>query len=66
MYQTVGHGTALGAASLSNVGDVGSISGSGRSPGGAHDSLLQYSFLENPMDIGTWLATVHRIVNSRT
>ena len=30
--------------------DVGSIPGSGRSPGGGHDSPLQYSCLENPVD----------------
>ena len=30
--------------------DMGSIPGSGRSPGGGHGNTLQYSFLENPMD----------------
>ena len=30
--------------------DVGSVPGSGRSPGGGHDSPLQYSCLENPVD----------------
>ena len=38
--------------------DAGSISGSGRSPGGGYDNLLQYSCLENPMDRGAWRATV--------
>ena len=50
-----------------NAGDTrasGSIPGSGRSPGGGHDYLLQYSCLENSMDRGTWQATVHEIVNS--
>ena len=45
-----------------NAGDirgVGLIPGSGRSPGGEHGNLLQYSCLENPMDRGTWWATVH-------
>ena len=37
-----------------NAGDVGSIPGSGRSPGGGHDSTLQYFCLENPMDRGAW------------
>ena len=40
----------------SNAGDlrdVGSISGSGRCPGGGHSNLLQYSCLENPIDRGT-------------
>ena len=37
-----------------NEGDVGSISGSGRSPGGGNGNPVQYSFLENPMDGGAW------------
>ena len=41
-----------------NAGDVGLIPGSGRSPGGGNDSPLQYSCLENPMDRGSWRATV--------
>ena len=32
--------------------DVGSIPGSGRSPGGGHGNSLQYSCLENPVDRG--------------
>ena len=35
-----------------NAGDVGSISGSGKSPGGGHDNPLQYYCLENPMKPG--------------
>ena len=35
---------------LTNAGDAGSISGSGRSPGGEHGNPLQYSCLKNPMD----------------
>ena len=31
-----------------DAGDMGSIPGSGRSPGGGHGNLLQYSYLENP------------------
>ena len=31
-----------------NVGDLGSIPGLGRSPGGVHDNPLQYSCFENP------------------
>ena len=42
-------------ASASNVGDQGSIPGSGRSPGKGNGTPLQYSCLENPMDGGTWL-----------
>ena len=33
-------------------GDMGSIPGSGRSPGGRHSNPLQYSCLESPMDRG--------------
>ena len=33
---------------------------SGRSPGGGHGNPLQYSCQENPLDSGTWQATVHR------
>ena len=39
----------------------GSISGSGRSPGEGNSNSLQYSCLENRMDRGAWLATVHSI-----
>ena len=41
-------------ASAYNVGDPGSILGSGRSPGEGNGNPLQYSCLENPMDGGTW------------
>ena len=41
-----------------NVGDLGSIAWLGRSPGGGNGNPLQYSCLENPMDRGTWRATV--------
>ena len=46
--------------------DVGSISGSGRTPGGGHGNPLHYSYLENPMDRGAWWAQVHRITKRRT
>ena len=44
-----------------NVGDAGSIPGSGRSPGEGNGYPLQYFCLENPMDRGTWRATVHEV-----
>ena len=44
-----------------NAGDVGSVSGLGRSPGGGKDSPLQYSCQKNPMDRGSWWATVHGV-----
>ena len=37
-------------ASTSNEEDLGSIPGSGRSPGEGNGNPLQYSCLENPMD----------------
>ena len=37
-----------------NSRDVGSIPGSGRSPGVGKGNSLQYSFLENSMDSGAW------------
>ena len=37
-------------ANAGDLRDMGSIPGSGRSPGGGHGNTLQYSFLENPMD----------------
>ena len=43
-----------GKASVYNVGDLGSIPGSGRFPGEGHGNPLQYSCLENPMDRGAW------------
>ena len=41
-------------ASVCNAGDLGSIPGLGRSPGGGNGSPLQYSYLENPMDGEAW------------
>ena len=52
--------------SACNVGDLGSIPGSGRSPGEGNGNPLQYSCLENPMDRGAWWATVHGVANSQT
>ena len=48
-----------GKESARNVGDPGSIPGSGRSPGEGSGNPLQYSCLENPKDGGAWLTTVH-------
>ena len=41
-------------ASAWNAGDLGSIPGSGRSPGEGNGNPLQYSYLENPMEGGAW------------
>ena len=53
-------------ASAGDVRDLGSITGSGRSPGGGRGNPLQYSCLENPMDREAWQATIHRIAQSWT
>ena len=45
---------------------MGLIPGLGRSPGGGQGNPLQYSCLENPMDRGTWWATVHSVKKSWT
>ena len=42
-----------------NVGDPSLIPGSGRSPGEGNGHPLQYSWLEKPMAIGAWWASVH-------
>ena len=55
-----------GYKKCSDVGDMGSIPGSGRSSGGGNGNLLQYSCLENPMDREAWWATVHGVEKSGT
>ena len=55
-----------GKESTCNVGDLGSVPGLERSPGGGHGDPLQYSCLENPMGRGAWWATVHRVTKSQT
>ena len=51
-------------ANARDIRDVGSIPGSERSPRERNGNPLQYSCLENFMDIGDWWATVHRTVKS--
>ena len=48
------------------MGDLGSISGLGRSPGRGHGNPFQYSCLENSTDRGAWQATVHGAAESPT
>ena len=48
------------------AGDMGSIPGWGRSPGGGPGSPLQCSCLESPMDRGAWWVTVHRVAKNQT
>ena len=44
-----------------NTGDAGSVPGLRRSPGEGNGNPVQCSFLENPMDRGTWWATAHGV-----
>ena len=53
-------------ANAGDIRDMGSIPGSGRSPGGGHGNPLQYSCLENLKDGGSWQATDHRVTKSLT
>ena len=52
-------GSSVSQKSTCSAGDLGSISGSGRSPGEGNGNRFQYSCLENPMDRGAWWAKVH-------
>ena len=68
---TVGQGFVPGGSAVWNLpagqedaGDVGSIPGWGRSPGGGHSNPFQYSCWDNPMDRGTWWAIVHGVTRS--
>ena len=61
-----GSGGKESVCSAGDIGDMGSISGLGRSPGGGHGNPLYYSFLENPMDRLVWRTTVNGVAKSRT
>ena len=49
-----------------DIGDEGSIPGSGRSFGGGNGNQFQYSCLKNPMDRVAWWATIPRVTKSWT
>ena len=53
-------------ASAGDIRKESLIPGLGRSPGGRHGNPLQSSCLENHMDRGAWLATVHGVTESDT
>ena len=53
-------------ANAGDIRDTSLIPESGNFPGGEHINPLLYSYQENPMDRGTWRATVHRITESDT
>ena len=53
-------------ANAGHLRDADSVPGSGRSPGGGHGNLLQFSCLEKPMDRGVWWVIQHRVAESDT
>ena len=53
-------------ANAGDIRDMGSIPGSGGSPGGGHGNPLQYSCLENPLDRGARRAIVPGVAKSQT
>ena len=57
---------STGKESPCNAGDLGLIPGLGRTSGEGNANPLQYSCLENSIDRGAWLATVHGVAKSRT
>ena len=52
--------------STCNAGDLGSIRGLERAPREGNGYPLQYSGLENPMDMGAWRVTVHGVTELDT
>ena len=62
-------GVSLSKESICNTGDagdLGSVPGLWRFPGGGHGNQLLYSSLEGPIDRGAWWAIVHRVAKSQT
>ena len=49
-----------------DLGDVNSVCGLGRPPGGGNGNPLQCSCLENSLDRGAWRVTVHGVTKSWT
>ena len=65
MWDNVGFpSSSVSKESACSAGDLGSIPGSGRSPGEGNGNPLQYSCLENAMDRGAWQDTVHGVSKS--
>ena len=67
MYEVFGDFpySSISKVSACNAEDLGSIPGSGRSPGEEHGNPLQYSCLENPIDRGAWRAIAHEVTRVR-
>ena len=53
-------------ANEGDAGDAGLIAGSGRSPGEGKGNPFQYFCLGNPVNRGSWRATVHGVTKSQT
>ena len=64
--QTGGTSGKEPACQSEDIRGTDSIPGSGRSPGEGNGNPRQYFSLENPMDRGTWWATVHRVAKSQS
>ena len=54
------------SAKAGDIRDMDSIPELGKSPGGGHGNLLQYSYLENLRDRGAQQATIHIVAKSQT
>ena len=63
VYPFICWGGLVGKESDSNAEDLGSIPGSGRSPGEGNGNPLQYSCPESPKDRGAWRAIAHGVAN---
>ena len=59
-------GGSDGKESAYSAGDLGSVPGSGRSPGERNGNPFQSSCLENSTDRGAWRAVVHGVTKSQT
>ena len=59
-------GGSDGKESVCNAGGTSPMPRLGRSPGEGNGYPLQYSYLENSMDMGDWQATIHGVAKSRT
>ena len=67
LYHFLGFPGGLdGKESACSAGDLGLISGLGRSPQEGNGNPFHYSCLENPMDRGAWRSVVHGIAESNT
>ena len=59
-------GSSDSKQSACNAGPPGLISGLGRAPGEGNDNPLQYSCLDNSMDIGAWWPIVCGVTKGQT